>query len=161
MAGGIMGDDGKHFGLFSYGIVAPTCQVIQHHFQVGVNVRNWGVIYTLIFFFSIGQLPLTMYFAQLFPRSQVHMAITNELWHSPVFWFMIIFITTLISLPYLGARVYRHCYLEPDIYAVEEVADPCWDSKVGCFGDINDSIDAKEVEEDEFGIKKKDSNSRF
>ena len=53
-SGGTMGSDGKSFGLFTYGIIAPHCQVIQHHAQVGFNVRNWGVIYTLIFLFSIG-----------------------------------------------------------------------------------------------------------
>ena len=29
--GGMMGSDGKTFGLFTYGIVVPICQVVIHH----------------------------------------------------------------------------------------------------------------------------------
>ena len=52
--GGIMGNDGKTLDLFSYGIIATSCLAVSHHFQVAVYVRNWGIIYTLVFIFSLG-----------------------------------------------------------------------------------------------------------
>ena len=29
--GGLLGSDGKTFGLFTYGLVVPICQVVIHH----------------------------------------------------------------------------------------------------------------------------------
>ena len=61
VAGGLMGEDGKTFGLFTYGIIAPYCLCIIHHCHVAFNVRNWGIVYGLLFLFSVLQLPLTMW----------------------------------------------------------------------------------------------------
>jgi len=153
-----MGADGKTFGLFSYGVIATTCQVIQHHIQVAVNVRNWGVIYSLIFIFAISQLPLTMWCAQLFTRSQVHMAITNELWGSPVNALIVLFVVGTISLPFLGARVYRNCYKEPELYAVEEIDDPCW--KGVCGEDFQLASDDETDGDDYFKSRRKSSKQK-
>ena len=54
------------------------------------------------------------------------MGITFEdgLYHTPLFWLLVLFISVTISLPLLLSRVYRHCYLEPSIYAQTEIDDP-------------------------------------
>ena len=116
-SGGLMNENGQVWGLFTYGIIAPYVQVILHHFQVFVNVRNWDMLYTLIFLISILQLPLVMYFAQKFPRSAVYMAITTELYNTPLFWLIILLLSVALSIPFLLSRVYRHVYKEPEVYA--------------------------------------------
>ena len=137
-----MNGDGQVWGLFTYGIIGPYVHVIVHHFQVLVNVRNWGIMYALIFLVSILQLPLVMYNAQKFTRSAVYMAITTELYATPLFWLIILLLAVTLSIPFLLSRVYRHVYKEPEVYAQEEIPDPCWEG--GCLAKVEDQKSVKE-----------------
>ena len=61
LTGGLMGEDGKTWGLFTYGIMGPFALVFIHHIHVALNVRNWNVFYILIFIASLSMLPLCMW----------------------------------------------------------------------------------------------------
>ena len=85
------------------------------------------------------------------------MAITNELWGSPVNALIVLLIVVTISLPFIGARVYRHCYKEPELYAVEEIDDPCW--KEGVCGE-NFQLDSDDETDGDDYFKSRRRNSR-
>ena len=70
------------------------------------------------------------------------MAITTELYGCPLFWLLVLFLSVTLSIPFLLAMVYRSVYREPNIYAHEEIPDPCWEE--GCF-----KKDHKEDSEDD------------
>mmetsp|Transcript_113693 Transcript_113693/g.157315 ORF Transcript_113693/g.157315 Transcript_113693/m.157315 type:complete len:99 (-) Transcript_113693:31-327(-) len=41
--------DGQMQGMFTYGLFAIIVCVSVHHMQIGLQVRHWNIVYTLIF----------------------------------------------------------------------------------------------------------------
>ena len=101
-----------------------------------------------------------MYFAELFPRSQLHHAITTEL-HSLLFWLVLFFITVTISLPFLLMRVYRALYLEPEVYGQPEIKDPWLDKEVvNCFGMKSNVDENEEVELEDIKPRRRSTSEK-
>lgn len=53
-SGGILFENGQTQDLFSFGIITVMTFDIQHHLQVALNMRNWSLMFTFWWLFSLG-----------------------------------------------------------------------------------------------------------
>ena len=63
---GFVSNDGKVYGLFTYGVYMTVVVVLSHHIQVALNTRNWTLYLAFWATFSICMLPFTLWLANAF-----------------------------------------------------------------------------------------------
>mmetsp|Transcript_20570 Transcript_20570/g.14805 ORF Transcript_20570/g.14805 Transcript_20570/m.14805 type:complete len:110 (-) Transcript_20570:29-358(-) len=94
--------------LFTVGVYMSLVTVVLHHLQIAINVRNWTVLYSLMYIISIAMVFMCFAVLQVEPYTQMykHVYSNDGVMTDPLFWIMSIFSIGLGAIFFYGMKSY-------------------------------------------------------
>lgn len=103
--------DGRTADGFMFGIYLVITATTISHVHAAINIRDWNIMYSLIYLKSLVWLLLILYFADGYPNHTIYRSTFSYVLAQPGVWITFTFVIITCTLPLYGIKQIRALFI--------------------------------------------------